>query len=231
MNHISCEIIRDLLPLYADDAASPDSRALVEAHLTECEACRTELERCRTAVALPPETEPGLMKLLRAKLLRRRVLLALSAALCTGLVLFGAFYWALCYRIALPYEPEIIRVVGVEQNSIRFSANHPAAFLATCSEREIETDGAVERVVYLGFSCTPADRLVNARLRPDRGPDESVVGLSDSPYPISRVYYKMPENALDFGSRTFFEQAHDDAPVLLWEAEGAPLTAPVDPVG
>ena len=33
MNKISCEIVRDLLPLYADDAVSDASRALVEAHL------------------------------------------------------------------------------------------------------------------------------------------------------------------------------------------------------
>ena len=40
---LDCEVIRDLLPLYAEHMASPASTALVEEHLQECEACRTEL--------------------------------------------------------------------------------------------------------------------------------------------------------------------------------------------
>jgi hypothetical protein len=40
---ISCEIIRDLLPLYHDGVCSIESRALVEEHLTECESCSSEL--------------------------------------------------------------------------------------------------------------------------------------------------------------------------------------------
>ena len=42
-----CDVIRDLLPLYADDACSAASRALVDAHLPECPACREELRRLR----------------------------------------------------------------------------------------------------------------------------------------------------------------------------------------
>ena len=43
MNDISCDVVRDLLPLYHDGVCSADSRALVEAHLVSCEGCRTEL--------------------------------------------------------------------------------------------------------------------------------------------------------------------------------------------
>lgn len=42
MKH-NCEIVRDLLPLYAEQIASPASTALVEEHLAECPACRAEL--------------------------------------------------------------------------------------------------------------------------------------------------------------------------------------------
>ena len=46
MNNI-CEVIRDLLPLYADDACSEESRRLVDEHLAECPACTEELARIR----------------------------------------------------------------------------------------------------------------------------------------------------------------------------------------
>ena len=44
---IECEVIRDLLPLYADDACSGKSRELVEEHLRECPACSGMLESLR----------------------------------------------------------------------------------------------------------------------------------------------------------------------------------------
>lgn len=37
---VDCDVIRDLLPLYADKACSEKSRAMVEEHLQECPACR-----------------------------------------------------------------------------------------------------------------------------------------------------------------------------------------------
>ncbi len=35
-----CEIVRDLLPLYADDVCSPGSRGMVEDHVKDCPECR-----------------------------------------------------------------------------------------------------------------------------------------------------------------------------------------------
>ena len=45
---LSCEVVRDLLPLYHDGVCSGESRALVEAHLKNCPACRAELETYET---------------------------------------------------------------------------------------------------------------------------------------------------------------------------------------
>lgn len=52
-----CDVIRDLLPLYADDACSAASRAVVEEHLGECPDCSEMLQRLKE-----DEIETGLMK-------------------------------------------------------------------------------------------------------------------------------------------------------------------------
>ena len=44
---MDCEVIRDLLPLYADEACSQNSRGIVEEHLQECSACREVLQKIR----------------------------------------------------------------------------------------------------------------------------------------------------------------------------------------
>ena len=55
---LECDVIRDLLPLYAEKLASPASSALVEQHLAECEACRAELEQMEKPVPVQPEPQP-----------------------------------------------------------------------------------------------------------------------------------------------------------------------------
>lgn len=42
---IDCGVIRDLLPLYADDVCSEESRGLVQEHLQECSDCKDMLRR------------------------------------------------------------------------------------------------------------------------------------------------------------------------------------------
>ena len=44
---VDCEVIRDLLPLYIDDACSEKSRGMVEEHILECQDCFDELKRMK----------------------------------------------------------------------------------------------------------------------------------------------------------------------------------------
>lgn len=96
--NVSCGVIRDLLPLYADQVASPESRALVEEHLNGCEGCRRELEQLTRNVSLPPEqNEKAEMKrwkkALSRKVNRRALAWGLAVVLLLGMVsisLYGA---------------------------------------------------------------------------------------------------------------------------------------------
>ena len=68
---ITCDIIGDLLPLYAEELTSADSAALVEEHLTGCEHCRKTLESLKNgAVSLPDETIP--LKKVQTSIKKRR---------------------------------------------------------------------------------------------------------------------------------------------------------------
>lgn len=44
-----CNIIRDILPLYADKMVSADTESFVEEHLIGCAECRAELEKLKAA--------------------------------------------------------------------------------------------------------------------------------------------------------------------------------------
>ena len=69
---ISCNIIRDLLPLYAEDLASEDTRALVDNHLCDCESCTEFLKEIKKNTPVPMETETETLNKVKKTIIRRR---------------------------------------------------------------------------------------------------------------------------------------------------------------
>lgn len=54
MKDTTCDIVKDLLPLYADEVCSPASRRFVEDHITKCDDCRMALAELEAALPLSP---------------------------------------------------------------------------------------------------------------------------------------------------------------------------------
>ena len=50
---LSCEVIKDLLPLYYDKVCSKESCSLVEEHLTQCPQCVHELQKLKMDLEKP----------------------------------------------------------------------------------------------------------------------------------------------------------------------------------
>ncbi|MGN1001361.1 MAG: zf-HC2 domain-containing protein [Oscillospiraceae bacterium] len=84
---MNCEVIRDLLPLYADGLASGESCRLIEEHIKECGECRVLLEQMRAPMETPPDGngQDYVHAIQRQKRKNRRKILL--ACLLTGLVL------------------------------------------------------------------------------------------------------------------------------------------------
>lgn len=55
MNKISCEVVKDLLPLYVDDICSEDSKQIVASHLDTCEECRREYNQIKYDIHIEQE--------------------------------------------------------------------------------------------------------------------------------------------------------------------------------
>ena len=106
---LSCDIIRDLLPLYAEELASADSREAVEGHLLGCERCRRAYEDMKTCPVIIPE-EPGL-DTVRRGLWRRRLL----TALCAVLIVCMAGCWFLSWLTAPIYLDKSI-ITDIQDN-------------------------------------------------------------------------------------------------------------------
>ena len=104
---LSCDIIRDLLPLYAEELASEDSQAAVREHLETCEECRSAFTDMKKSPVIIPE-EPGLATV-RRDIWKRRLL----TALCAVLIVCMAGCWFVSYFTA-PIYLDLSVIAGME---------------------------------------------------------------------------------------------------------------------
>lgn len=83
-----CDIVRDLMPLCIDGAASAESTKYVEEHIAECEECKAYYEKMKAVIPKQEGTEEGqeqaefneaaeLMKLKHRRRVRRNVLIGI----------------------------------------------------------------------------------------------------------------------------------------------------------
>lgn len=102
---LPCEMMEDLLPLYAENMATNATREAVEEHLASCERCREKMaairsDRAETAPAAPLEP-------VRKEIHRRRRNAVIAAACAVAAVLLAVFSW-LIKPIYLPYAEDTV---------------------------------------------------------------------------------------------------------------------------
>ena len=104
-----CSIIRDLLPLYAENMVSDDTAAFVAEHLKSCEACRTEYEQIKKPKPIQKGNDAAPLQKLSHKLKLKRIqTIALTAVFVIAL-LVSAFA-VLGAPIYQPYSEGIVTI-------------------------------------------------------------------------------------------------------------------------
>jgi len=88
---ISCNIIRDLLPLYAEDMTSQDSNQLIHDHLCNCDGCTKFLDGMKKPSPIPVEANAEALRKVK-KTIRRRRLISVMAAVMTLLAVASAVF-------------------------------------------------------------------------------------------------------------------------------------------
>lgn len=86
MNLVSCDVVQDLVPLYAEDMLSEDSRKLVETHLDECSECKKTLDDLQLMNSLPIETDTKPLKKIEKTIKKKKWYAIIIAVLITVLI-------------------------------------------------------------------------------------------------------------------------------------------------
>lgn len=106
---ITCNIIKDLLPLYVEDMLSDDSVVMVEDHIKKCPACKSILAEMKEPYQVPVDMDTAPLLSIKSKLKKKKLQLVTLSIIFLIIILTVtlAFLTAPAY---IPYSQKIVRI-------------------------------------------------------------------------------------------------------------------------
>ncbi len=153
---LDCEVIRDLLPLYAEDIASDSSRKLVEEHFGECTECRSMYEEMNAAqpeVQFSKEPAESFQKYVKKKKRRFGWKVALiSAAVVAGLFMARlAMVGGLMMFLALDSA-----LAPIEEDT---DVSHYSQYMGENADEKYRNKWGMDETIFPAVINDPADVL------------------------------------------------------------------------
>lgn len=166
--NITCNIIRDILPLYAEDLTSDDTKALVDEHLCGCDECTRELGILKKVQVIPVDRDTmGLKKVKKSIVIRRIV--SVAAALLLVLSIYWCFGMLMDAKIYLNAEDIVESVEALEDGSIRIHWKYVITSVGSVGEEKVPEG---ETAYNFGIICS--NRLGNILLPREQSPYENL---------------------------------------------------------
>ena len=163
-----CGIIKDLLPLYAENIASDETVEFVEEHLKTCEDCRKEYERVKerepieaTLVQADTNAVP-LLKLKRKMRVKRMQTVAVTAF--TVIALLISIFAFLNAPIYFPYSADIITVTETDDDMVTFTFDEKVTHYTSDMYHDQYVEGYNRYEIVAWTSIW--DRLFSTKERP-----------------------------------------------------------------
>lgn len=219
---VNCNIIGDILPLYADDVVSKDTRILVEEHLAECEDCQEKYEDMKRELCVQTElsaSEAEKQSLVSAKkrIKKKRIVTAILSMIA-GVIIISVIVGAMNYiKIPVPYEK------GRFEVDVREEGGEECLFLQYKGkmhgvELEAVTDAdSGEEVMYVEIYTTPWRSLLGGSESNTR--NEIFCGVLNSENGRIVELRYITGDYRQFYSPTRDADKLEEDSVLLWELE------------
>lgn len=148
----SCSVIQDLLPLYAEELTSEESKALVEEHLPDCGDCRAMLEELKAPQ--PPVPREAIPMQHVKRLLRKQLWLVVALSVCTVVAIAAILMGWLLQDTPIPYSEESVVIRENADGSIDAIFDQPLGWAMYGLQHNRETG-----LSYIELSCEGAPLL------------------------------------------------------------------------
>ncbi|MCQ2561514.1 MAG: DUF4825 domain-containing protein [Clostridia bacterium] len=227
-NDLSCQVVRDLLPIYIDGLTSDETNAVLENHLESCPECRSILEAMQSGESADPDgsdTEKDVKEIDYLKKNRKIFKNSVIAAVIAALVLSCGFFGYRKYGVErpVPYSMLNFEEIKVEGGKFSYKGSLADTNLGVTSCCYSEANG----VLMLEIGCS-------GKL-PSR--DCTFDGAFESPNPIKSVWYGSyclwdSGEAISEGAAKLFASKHPyagDMPANVKTAEALGISRVLGP--
>ncbi len=135
-----CDVIKDLLPLYADEVCSDESRREVEEHIRACPECKAELEKLRWNVAVSPQKDADVLKRIKRRLRIEKLVVCLIALVTVLVIAAGSVMLLTDKLVSVDYE----EIVHHDPISVEVDDNGDAWLLFDPADADIISTGVAD---------------------------------------------------------------------------------------
>ena len=171
MRKNDCQIVRDLIPLVIDRAASDESRSFVEDHIAACAECKKQYdamksempENARTAFEKEQKQFVAVIRSVRKRKLKRGLIVVTLALLVCMSAAFGSMLiWDRLYN---QYTAEVdnslysLTLAKLSDGEIAVTVDGSEMRFNTKPYFYEEFNDAGSRIVYLSYMTTPVHNL------------------------------------------------------------------------
>ena len=116
---VSCNVIKDILPLYTEDMASADTREVVDRHLCECRDCANALDSLKSDTKIPIESNVQSLKYVEMQM-RKKKRWTVATAVVISITLLSSIMMFLFVPFWLTAEEAFEYVELMDDGYIKF---------------------------------------------------------------------------------------------------------------
>ena len=113
----ACELIQDLLPLYADNVCSEESRKEVAQHIAECDSCKEMLRKMDTQLVVQADKDIKVIRSVKKRILTEKIASAAVIAIFIIGIFTGIMFHLINTDCTMDYEKyNLAENVAVKQD-------------------------------------------------------------------------------------------------------------------
>lgn len=177
---VSCDVIKDLIPLYLEGMASEDSNELVEKHVEECEECKQYLDEMQSFNSMPADRDPAPLLKIKKTLRMKKIQAVALAVLFTFIIgIIGIAF--LTEPEYLPYSDEIVAVNEMDNGAVMVQ------FGSEVAGYDVNRYPAEDNTGY-AYHLTTWENTWNNRVQPSEL--NNVILNPDGEHVVSVYYYQ-----------------------------------------
>ena len=157
---VTCDVIRDVLPLYLEDMASEGSYAMIEEHLAQCEACKNYLDEMKAFITPPVDIDISPLLKIKSTMRKKKLqtaVFSMMLSLVIGVIAM-AFLTAPEY---LPHGEASVTINEIGNGSVL------ALFADTVSGYDINRYATDDNTGYV-YHITTWDSIWNRSIKKSR---------------------------------------------------------------